>query len=134
VDLDDLVRRKHEFDPLIAMHKLKNFLSKSPTNDEGFQIPQTPNRELLSHQMVDQVEDKKRRIMKARKKKIEDKLTMAKGTPRIKTGTKYDTLSDAAKRFASSVRGGSSIRPMSITRRSANKISDKITPRVSKKL
>ena len=145
VDIEDL-KSSQKFDPVIAMHKLKNYLEKGEKNTNsrenkmsgGFRIPETSQRELLSHRMVQKTESKKKRTEKETYKKRLETLERIVGTPSRTPSRKrkgYDGLSDAAKRLAGSVRKGSGIRPMSILKSSgrANRISDKITPNVFRK-
>jgi len=137
MDIEDF-QNSQKFDPVIAMHKLKNFLSKDSKDikADGFKIPETPCRELLSNKMVEEAEVKKRRQQKAKRKRMQETLDRVTGTPsRSKNKDKYEGLSDAAKRLASSSRGGSSIRQMGILSGSSKraKNSNRPTPKLYKR-
>jgi len=151
-ELSDMRPSDPNFDPLIAIQKLKNFMNKNTVPIDGFKIPQTPQRELLSNQIVQKAEDSKKRIQKQQHKKQQDRLDMATG--RIKrpsevissrtsryanlfifsTRDKYQNLSGAAKKLANSIHQKSSIRPMSF--KSSGKrpsgVEDWATPKIKK--
>ena len=84
--------------------------------------------------MVQNIENKKKRVIKDQQKKLQENLDLAAGKSSIRVN-KYNELSDAGKRLASSLHKGSGIRPLNIRPSSSRHFqpADKSTPIVHKK-
>jgi hypothetical protein len=134
-DLSELKSEHSEFNEMIAMQKIVNFLNSDNKPKTGFKIPETPQRDLLVYKMAQKEEDRRKREIKEKHKKKEAALEMLRGTPNRPLSSirdKYNSLSNAAKRLASSVHQKSILRSKNIGKPSQT-LSSKITPKSSKK-